>query len=124
MAINKVVATRKPIEIASNVFPHSWQLNGATKMRRLEQSFFQGGILADEMGLGKTLVALLLINMTRSIRAGPSLVICPKSCVKQWMRELSDNFKPVTPPSTRIRRVILTCHRNTDSNASGFGERA
>ncbi|KAL9075326.1 MAG: hypothetical protein Q9161_001703 [Pseudevernia consocians] len=75
MALNNVVAMLKPIDIVSSVVPPDWQLRGASKMRYLEQSSYRGGILADEMGLGKTLAVLLLINSTRSIRAGPSFII-------------------------------------------------
>ena len=75
MALNNVVAMLKPIDISASDVPPDWQLRGASKMLYLEQISYRGGILADEMGLGKTLAVLWLINSTRSIRAGPSLVI-------------------------------------------------
>ena len=49
------------------------------------------GILADDMGLGKTLQALALI---RSIDAKePSLVVCPKSLMHNWRKEIK-KFSP------------------------------
>ena len=44
-----------------------------------------GGILADDMGLGKTLEIITLI--TSDIENKPSLIICPKSLIFNWMME-------------------------------------
>jgi superfamily II DNA or RNA helicase len=45
-----------------------------------------GGILADDMGLGKTVQAIYGMN-------GKALVICPKSVVTNWIREIA-RFRP------------------------------
>ena len=44
-----------------------------------------GGILADDMGLGKTIQMIALIKNDRSRK--PSLVICPKSLIFNWISE-------------------------------------
>ncbi len=46
-----------------------------------------GGILADDMGLGKTLQIIALLKSDRSRK--PSLVVCPKSLVFNWMSEFT-----------------------------------
>ena len=46
-----------------------------------------GGILADDMGLGKTLQIIALIKSDRSRK--PSLVICPKSLIFNWVSEFA-----------------------------------
>jgi len=50
-----------------------------------------GGILADEMGLGKTIQSLTMIKNEPDDR--PSLVICPKTLVWSWDREV-EKFYP------------------------------
>lgn len=50
-----------------------------------------GGILADDMGLGKTLQTLTLL--ARECKPGtPSLVLCPKSLVHNWVQEAHTFF--------------------------------
>jgi len=46
-----------------------------------------GGILADDMGLGKTIQVISLIKADKSEQ--PSLVVCPKSLVFNWISEFS-----------------------------------
>ena len=52
-----------------------------------------GGILADDMGLGKTIqvIAMIRADSTRK----PSLVVCPKSLVFNWISEFA-RFDPET----------------------------
>jgi len=50
-----------------------------------------GGILADDMGLGKTIQSIAYFLHCRG--KGPSLVICPKSVMGNWKRELKQ-FSP------------------------------
>lgn len=50
-----------------------------------------GGVLADEMGLGKTIQSLTMIKNEPYDR--PSLVICPKTLVWSWDREI-EKFYP------------------------------
>jgi len=48
------------------------------------------GILADDMGLGKTVQAICAINIAHEQQAvdRPSLIICPKSVVPFWVKEV------------------------------------
>ena len=46
-----------------------------------------GGILADDMGLGKTIQVIALIKADDTER--PSLVVCPKSLVFNWVSEFA-----------------------------------
>jgi len=49
------------------------------------------GILADEMGLGKTIECISLIAFLREYKniSGKFLVVVPKSCVSNWVREFA-----------------------------------
>ena len=48
-----------------------------------------GGIIGDEMGLGKTVqLAAFLAGLHHSGRFRPSLVVCPATVMRQWLREL------------------------------------
>jgi SWI/SNF-related matrix-associated actin-dependent regulator of chromatin subfamily A3 len=46
-----------------------------------------GGILADEMGLGKT-VQIITLMLSDQDATRPTLVVCDKSLVKQWLAEI------------------------------------
>ena len=68
-----------------------------------------GGILADDMGLGKTIqmIALLKSDSTRK----PSLVVCPKSLVFNWVSEFarfdgSTEVQAVYGPDSRRSEMI------------------
>ncbi len=50
-----------------------------------------GGLLADDMGLGKTLQVLTLLLM--GARRRPSLILCPKTLLFNWLREVK-KFAP------------------------------
>jgi len=52
-----------------------------------------GGCLADDMGLGKTVQVLALLEQRRAAKAGPSLVVVPKSIVFNWKAE-AKRFAP------------------------------
>ncbi|MFN0152935.1 MAG: DEAD/DEAH box helicase [Gaiella sp.] len=54
-----------------------------------------GAILADDMGLGKTVQAIAMFVSERAAGAevGPTLVVCPMSVTRQWVREL-ERFAP------------------------------
>ena len=56
-----------------------------------------GAILADDMGLGKTVQAIAMLVSEREEAAGaspgPTLVVCPMSVTRQWVRELT-RFAP------------------------------
>ena len=73
-----------------------------------------GGILADDMGLGKTIQIIALIKSDRSRR--PSLVVCPKSLVFNWISEFArfDEATPVVPvygPDSRCMRACMRWRR-------------
>jgi SNF2 domain-containing protein/helicase-like protein len=57
-----------------------------------------GGILADDMGLGKTIQTLTWIAWLRQTApmAGPSLIVCPKSVVDNWVGE-AERYFPTLP---------------------------
>jgi len=55
-----------------------------------------GGCLADDMGLGKTVQLIALHLHRRSLRLGPTLVVCPASLLGTWEREVQ-RFAPGIP---------------------------
>ncbi len=68
-----------------------------------------GGILADDMGLGKTIQIIALLKSDRSRK--PSLVVCPKSLVFNWISEFarfdgSTRVVPVYGPDSKRGEVI------------------
>ena len=71
-----------------------YQIRGLSWLSFLRRWGF-GACLADDMGLGKTVqaIALLLHERAQNPRMGPSLVICPTSCVGNWRREVA-RFAP------------------------------
>ncbi len=54
-----------------------------------------GAILADDMGLGKTVqaIAMLVSEREGAAQPGPTLVVCPMSVTRQWVREI-ERFAP------------------------------
>lgn len=49
-----------------------------------------GGLLADDMGLGKTIQVIAhMARLAEEKRLKPSLVVCPKTIIENWQRELS-----------------------------------
>lgn len=54
-----------------------------------------GGIIGDEMGLGKTVqLAAFLAGLHHSGLFRPSLVICPATVMRQWLREFRAWYQP------------------------------
>lgn len=48
-----------------------------------------GGIIGDEMGLGKTIqLAAFLAGLHASGKFRASLIVCPATVMRQWLREL------------------------------------
>ena len=73
--------------------------------------YSMGGILADDMGLGKTIQVIALIKADRSRK--PSLVVCPKSLVLNWVSEFAkfDGTTGVTAiygPESRRSEIIAS----------------
>ena len=81
----------------SNIPLRNYQLDGF-KWMSLLKTLGLGGILADEMGLGKTLQSLCMIKSETGDM--PSIVICPKTLVWSWDREI-EKFFP------EMKRVVI-----------------
>jgi superfamily II DNA or RNA helicase len=74
-----------------------------------------GGVLADDMGLGKTLQALAVISTERPKDAGPSLVVCPKTLVSNWIaeaRRFAPNLRVMSPVGTKAERAAMLAGRS------------
>ncbi len=71
-----------------------YQRDGLGWLHFLRQ-FQLGGCLADDMGLGKTVQVLALLEGRRAERAenGPSIVVVPRSLVRNWIHE-AERFVP------------------------------
>ncbi|KAK1772718.1 hypothetical protein QBC33DRAFT_565180 [Phialemonium atrogriseum] len=69
-----------------NPFPH--QQRAAAVAVQAGETEFKGFILADPPGLGKTLPALMAIAAKFREGGGPSVVVAPLSCCRQWMSEM------------------------------------
>ena len=73
-----------------NASLRDYQVDGFKWLSVLKK-YHIGGILADDMGLGKTLEIITLISADNASK--PSLIVCPKSLVFNWMNE----FKKFNP---------------------------
>lgn len=74
-----------PATISAQLRPY--QTEGFHFLAYLAANRF-GGILADDMGLGKTLQTLTwLVWLREQGETGPSLVVCPKSVMDNWLAE-------------------------------------
>ena len=72
------------------------------------KSYGMGGLLADDMGLGKTLQVLALL--LTGDRKRPSLIVCPKTLLFNWMREVkkfAPDLKAVIVQGSRTDRQRL-----------------
>jgi len=77
-------ADGKPFEL----FPHQERV-----VRRAAAEFPQSFLFCDEVGLGKTIEAgLALRSLMLKGHIGRSLVIAPRSLIRQWMEELREKF--------------------------------
>ncbi len=89
-----LVPVGKRIRFTSTLYNH--QVMGVSWMLSRETSFKppRGGILADEMGLGKTVQVLACMSQNlpdyKAEKRGHqmTLIICPKSLISQWVREI------------------------------------
>ena len=98
--IRTEVVTDIPDTIRATLRPY--QIAGFQFLAYLSSNRF-GGILADEMGLGKTLQTLTWIAWLRNRNSisGPSLIVCPKSVVDNWVGEAGRHF-----PSLPIAALV------------------
>lgn len=70
----------------------SYQKEGLGWIEFLREFGF-GGCLADDMGVGKTAQVLAALEQRRAKKAGPSLVVAPKSLMFNWKEEAA-RFTP------------------------------
>lgn len=57
-----------------------------------------GGILGDEMGLGKTIQVVSFVaalHVSERVTAGPVLVVCPATVMRQWVKEFHAWWPPL-----------------------------
>ncbi|VDM62857.1 unnamed protein product [Angiostrongylus costaricensis] len=76
---------------------YKYQKQGIVWLSELHEQYV-GGILADEMGLGKTVQVIAFLRAVDEsqnddkymnfIGLGPSLIICPSTLLRQWVREI------------------------------------
>jgi superfamily II DNA or RNA helicase len=78
------------------------------------QRFGFGGCLADDMGLGKTVQALALLEERRLAKAGPSLVVVPRSLLFNWRQEAT-RFTPAM-------RVLVHEGRERTRDVTSFAD--
>ena len=80
----------KPDERCIEGIPlRKYQIEGFRWMSLLK-ALGLGGVLADEMGLGKTLQSLCMIKSETGEM--PSIVVCPKTLIWSWDREIEKFF--------------------------------
>jgi len=72
-----------PADFSGELRPY--QRDGVAWLQRLRAAEV-GGVLADDMGLGKTVQALCAVR-------GRTLVVCPRSVIHNWEREVA-RFRP------------------------------
>jgi len=84
--IKTKVTPSVPVSVKAELRPY--QITGFHFLAYLTTNDF-GGILADDMGLGKTLQTLAWLSWLREANPAtcPSLVVCPKSVVDNWLSE-------------------------------------
>ncbi|MGI6394986.1 MAG: DEAD/DEAH box helicase [bacterium] len=88
-SLSKGTLPEVSLQHVSNIPIRNYQIEGF-KWMTLLRDMGLGGILADEMGLGKTLQALTVIKSEEDDK--PSLVVCPKTLVWGWDREIEKFF--------------------------------
>jgi SNF2-related domain/Helicase conserved C-terminal domain len=102
--INTQVTPNVPRSVQVELRPY--QITGFHFLAYLGTNQF-GGILADDMGLGKTLQTLAWLSWLRETTSTtcPSLVVCPKSVVDNWLSE-TQRFCPSIPISALPRTQL------------------
>jgi SNF2 family DNA or RNA helicase len=76
-----------PLPFPMKVTPFPRQLRAAAAMLRARTTKWKGMILADQTGLGKTGAALIAARAAYDPRRGPSVIVVPAACLRQWRRE-------------------------------------
>lgn len=95
--------TKKVPGLRPEIEPYDHQAAGASIMEAAIKSKSKGIVNADPPGLGKTIQSLMPVASTREMGDGPSLVVCPTSCVPQWDQETSKFFYEVR----KLRRLHI-----------------
>nr|WP_157360740.1 DEAD/DEAH box helicase [Amycolatopsis thermoflava] len=95
--VERLRAPAGPVEPATDLQAtlRPYQRAGLSWLARMTELGL-GGILADDMGLGKTIQLIALHLHRRTLRAGPTLVLCPTSLLGNWEREFA-RFAPKVP---------------------------
>lgn len=83
--VNEII-NFKDFKIKNNDILRDYQKEGVKFLSVLTKHKL-GGILADDMGLGKTVQLLTLIKNDKSNK--PSIIICPKSLIFNWINEIN-----------------------------------
>jgi SNF2 family DNA or RNA helicase len=102
--IKTQITPRVPATVHAEL--RAYQITGFHFLAYLSTNEF-GGILADDMGLGKTLQTLAWLSWLRETdpTTCPSLVVCPKSVVDNWLSE-TQRFCPSIPISALPRTEL------------------
>jgi SNF2 family DNA or RNA helicase len=102
--IKTQVTPAVPTSVHAELRPY--QITGFHFLAYLSTNGF-GGILADDMGLGKTVQTLTWLSWLRETDPAtcPSLVVCPKSVLDNWLSE-TQRFCPSIPISALPRTEL------------------
>ncbi len=99
-----------PLELPDAVVPGSfngslrpYQMLGFRWMTNLDQKS-TGGLLADDMGLGKTVQVIAhMSNLAEAGELRPTLIVCPKTLIPNWKREIQRFFPQLSRVSELTR---------------------
>ncbi|KAL8878047.1 MAG: hypothetical protein Q9198_004062 [Flavoplaca austrocitrina] len=91
-----------PASLHANIKPFAHQLRATALCLHAEDTPFKGMIYADLPGLGKTLALLMTFSIGRKRGDGPSLVVVPASCGRQWIEEIRVQFQ-----EGKVRALLL-----------------
>lgn len=86
-------------------------MKAAAAIVQADQSKFKGLILADPPGFGKTLIALMAIATTPREGLGPSVVVAPTSCRRQWGVEAQKYFEKVRETERSVTMALADTHQ-------------
>jgi len=81
-------------------------------MQSLENNLtlgLKGGIISLEMGLGKTLISITYALIKWNQNKKPSLIVCPKNLIQNWVGEINKFFGNERCP------YLVLCKENTNS---------
>jgi superfamily II DNA or RNA helicase len=115
-----IMPRRAPEGFGGTLRPYQEMAQGWFEFLR---EFGFGGCLADDMGLGKTIQVLALLESRRQQKAGPSLVVVPRSLVFNWIAE-AQKFTPnlrILDQSHATRTRSLDSIREHDLILSTYG---